>query len=333
MKVIKNYTDLKSKDSVYRLNRTIDSESDLIQLIELLSKEHNLVFRGLNNAKYRNYSSSQRKWIWNDPVIQRLGFNPCNDSYHGLIRETIDKVKSDQWILDYFHQKDIPINDMLILALLQHYVVLSPLLDFTTDVHSALFFAQDGASPYCGTNNIDDYISIYAIDKNIDWMRASIQSINKSGAESANKMVLEYNGPYVPQLSEETESELINLTYEKYLDIKFFPVEGPGIGVTPITIPALGFSCQYFIDNPRLESQAGLFIMNNTVDKPLEDLIADYYKYTQFRPMYCWNINKKLIDKTINCDILQRKGVNHSTLYCSSSESKELESKMMALFN
>ena len=55
--------------------------------------------------------------------------------------------------------------------MLQHFGSPSPMLDFSNNVLKGLFFAVDNMPTWTdkGTNNLDDYVSLYYIRKDIDW--------------------------------------------------------------------------------------------------------------------------------------------------------------------
>ncbi len=62
-------------------------------------------------------------------------------------------------------------NDLLYLSIAQHYGGISPLLDFSEDIKTALFFMTENASfPTTGDNNISNYSSIYIKQDEITFM-------------------------------------------------------------------------------------------------------------------------------------------------------------------
>lgn len=319
---IHNFNTLQGKQNAFASVQRIENEQDLHQIVDQLNASPNFLFRGVCEAKFRMYSSSQRKWAWYDPIRYKIG----RTDYHHFIRGLIDTVRRDSDIMGYFNQYQIPVNDMLILAILQHYAVVSPLLDLTSDVYSALFFAVDGYGAASNDGSLDDYVSLYYIDRSVDWMQATIQKIHLHGAINADSMLASHNGLVD---TAQFRNNLENLTYESVKDLPFIAVDGPGVGITEVNMPHLGFSCSYHIANPRLCSQSGLFILNNSEDKPLEEVMNNTTK----RPLFhCLDINKALIPY-IRDTILTPRNINKDTLYCTDSESVRLENAITKLFH
>lgn len=81
-------------------------------------------FRSINEAKFKLYSSAQRQWIWND-------LSNTHPSFCNYILLFINKIRQNGNIISFFDANKIPINDFVILALLQHYRQPSPLIDIT----------------------------------------------------------------------------------------------------------------------------------------------------------------------------------------------------------
>lgn len=316
-----NFTTFQEKQNTFASVRRIENEQDLQQAVDQLDANPNLLFRGVCEAKFRMYSSSQRKWDWNDPIRARIN----QSDYYLFIRALIDAVRHDETIMAYFTRHNIPVNDMLILAILQHYAVVSPLLDLTSDIYSALFFAIDGYKAAPNNGSLDDYVSIYYIDRSVDWMRATIQEVHRQGAYNADAMLAAHDGPVdTAQFRHDMES----LTYETYRDVSFIAVDGAEIGIIEANMPHLGFSCSYYISNPRLHTQSGLFILNNSEDEPLEEVMNSVTRRPLF---YCLDINKALVPY-IQDTFLTPRNINKDTLYCTDPESQQLESAFNALF-
>ena len=321
-----NYASFDEKSSQYHTNFIIDDKDKLDNVLQELMSNPNLLYRGMNNASYRLYTSAQRHFIWEDNFYIKFGGN-----FHQFVRRTIDAVKADGKVMSYFASNNIPVNDFLILALLQHYAECSPLLDFAYDIRSSLFFAQDKATPSTGENNIDDFISIYFTDNRIDWLRATIQEINKTGAERADEMVYEAQNKGVKICSSDSIEEMRNLTYEKYIDgISFLPVAGSNIGYTNVSMKHLGASWQYYITNPRLQQQKGLFIFNVSDVTPLAEQVNSVTKYYQL--FGCINIHKNLIPHIV-VNYLQPCGIDRNSVYLQTNKSRELEERIKQLLS
>ena len=320
-----NYCSFSEKGKQYHTNIIIDDEQTLDDTItNLLSNEH-LIYRGLNDASYRMYTSSQRHFIWQDQLYQNVG-----GAYHEFVRKTINRVMSDASIMSYFQKNNIPLNDFLVLALLQHYIECSPLLDFAYDLRSSMFFAMDKVVPPSGKGGMGDYISIYFTDNRIDWIQATIEAVNRTGANSADTMVKDANEKGMSVDANNTAYDMQHLTYENYINnISFIPVSGACFGVTDVVMNHLGVSWQYNITNPRLQQQKGLFIFNTSQDIPLAERVNSVTKY--YKNFGCININKNLIPY-IKAKYLDPLNINNSTIYFKTQESADLQAMVKNLF-
>lgn len=323
-----NYDTFEKKAEQYHTNLIIDNEQNLDEVLQKLSSDPNLIYRGLNNAAFRLYTSAQRHFIWQDDLYKRIG----GGEYHVFVRNAISIVRNNAEVMDYFQHNNIPVNDFLILALLQHYMECSPLLDFAYSLESSLFFAQDGHSPAVGNGSLNDYISLYFTSNQIDWIQATIQSINKTGAANADRMVEETEKD--PRYSVDTTDviyKMQNLTYEDYIDgIHFLPIAGASIGITDVVMKYVGKSWKYHITNPRLQNQNGLFIFNVSDHEPLVEQVNNVTKF--YKIFGCINIHKHLIPY-ITQKYLTPNGLTRDAVYCQSKESRDLEVKVSSLFN
>lgn len=309
---LEQYKSIAEKSNDFFENIIIDDKNSLERKLEQLSQKE-YMFRGVNNALYKMYSSSQRHWILKDQYYKVLQAQ----KYVDYIYNAINKVKGNKEIQQIFSE-EIPINDGFALALLQHYAECSPFLDFTIDFKGALFFAQDGVDL-----SGNGYISLYYIDRNIDWMQSSLQSVIQSGAAKADQMVKDYveKGNAMPDVSAVAQ-EISEMSLRGVFEgVSFIPIDGPNMGIYSIEMPFLKYKCCYNMSNPRIDSQRGLFILNTTPDKPLQEVMNEQIKHPIIG---CLNIKKNLIP-TI-CDLyLRPNNISSDTLYNSNSISKKIE--------
>lgn len=117
------------------------------------------VFRGLNEAKYRLYTSGQREWLTKEFWLQNL-------SYQDFQNSILKKVKSNSILNNYFKSINAKTTDLLYMSFLQHYGAPTSLLDFTYSLNTALFFATDDLTfvPISQQSLVNDYFSIYYIE-------------------------------------------------------------------------------------------------------------------------------------------------------------------------
>lgn len=308
------YHTLQSKTQFYDCI-TINTEQEFdsaFNHIKANSKDY--VFRSVNEAKFKLYSSAQRQWIWND-------LSNKYTSYKDYVNSFIVNVQSHQHIVSFFYNNHIPLNDFVILALLQHYSQPSPLVDFTYNPLLSLFFAFDNVKPGTTGNEIDNYVSLYRL-KYTHPCFCSIQDVNVHGTNTLSDTLRNLNIPLTQIDTSKVLFDIRNLTCNEYADIGIMLVHGDKMGITNIQIPALGFTCTYNITNPNLRNQEGLFMLNTTEDIPLEDLIRKKHRYVG--PLIdCYDINKEL-EPYIRTTYLDPAGINHSLIYPQDQDSQNL---------
>lgn len=162
---IPEYKDLKEKKKAFGDNyQRIDTVDDLLSVIDeyKISKGKN-VFRGVCEAKYKNYSSAQRYYVVND-------LNTTGVTLESLIRQHINELsrhknnKSKNLLPRFYESLGTIQNDLLFLSFAQHYGGISPLLDFTRNINTALFFmTKNSKFTDLGGDDIDNYFSIYCL--------------------------------------------------------------------------------------------------------------------------------------------------------------------------
>lgn len=311
---LSEYNNLKEKSQYYNCT-TIDNIQDFDNIFQdIVQHQSEYVFRSVNEARFKLYSSAQRQWIWND-LFKNY------HSYEDYINSRIVLVQNYQDIISFFSNNKISLNDFAILALLQHYGQPSPLVDFTYNPHLSLFFAFDRVRPGATGNEIDNYVSLYRLRYTHPCF-CSIQDVNVHGADTLSDALRNLDIPLSPIDTSKVLFDIQNLTYHEYADIGIMLVHGDKMGITNIQIPALGFTCTYNITNPNLRNQEGLFMLNTTEDIPLEDMIRKKHRYVG--PLIdCYDINKEL-EPYIRTTYLDPIGINHSLIYPHDQDSQNL---------
>lgn len=140
----------------------IDTIDDYNSVKKSLWK-HKLIYRGLNEAKYKLYTSLQRQFLSNK--VNRNRYPTLFD----FMKEEINQIKLDKVLPKYYKALGAPVTDYLYMSFLQHYGAPTTLMDFSEDIDIALYFAtQDVAYKMDGAlqNHISNYVSLYWIDPN-----------------------------------------------------------------------------------------------------------------------------------------------------------------------
>jgi pyruvyltransferase len=306
------YISFVDKEQHYYCNEYIKTEAELDRMIQRLQPiEDALLFRGLNDARFKMFASSQRHWLQRTDWLARLG----EQGYYDFIEKLIRRTEQLQEVMLYMQHQGVHNNDMYLLALMQHFGVPTPMIDFSENLMTGLFFATDMMEEWenSGRESLGDYVSLYYIAKGFDWVSATVQSMMKETELKLQAMLETYDQPYN---AEETKKDIDHLLYRQFRldnrnsDITFIPVGGPSLGRVTVNIPTLGLACDYEIINDRIVRQQGMFIMNNTEQEPLVEVMN---KQSQQKMFCCVNIHKNLVKYIQNK--LNDMGYTHDTVY------------------
>lgn len=311
-----NYESFEEKSEVFKENFKIDNEEEVDSIVSMYSShEKDFLYRGINTATYKLYSSSQVQWMLSDAISKKTNI----EVYYNFIMDSIELTRENNRVKQYIKDNGISDNDLFILALMQHYGMPSPVLDFSHSIFGALYFAWDKCDRTLSDTQtqLSDYISLYVINKKIDWVNCSVQNVMRNSAEQLNDM-LQKDKLFTAGMvdTKDVEKEFLKLPYLKFKDWNFVAVEDNPENPVKISIPALKFDCEYQIINDRIISQQGMFIANNTLDKPLVELMNDWCKEKYF---VCYNIHKKLLDY-IKQKYFDTNDINEERMYCTKDE-------------
>ncbi len=166
------YLDLEEKRTLFRNGSEssfiINTVNDLNLLFANIRDLHSsksvvdIIFRGVNNAKFKSYNSAQRHWNMYD--LNERGIN-----YYSFLDQLVEEMKRTPIVNHVFNRYNVTHQkrDFPILALLRHYGAPTPLLDWSYSLKSALFFAIDKYE-YNRSDTIGDYISVYMMDMTME---------------------------------------------------------------------------------------------------------------------------------------------------------------------
>ena len=311
-----NYESFEEKSEVFKENFKIDNEEEVDSIVSMYSShEKDFLYRGINTATYKLYSSSQVQWMLSDAISKKTNI----EDYYNFIMDSIELTRENNRVKQYIKDNGISDNDLFILALMQHYGMPSPVLDFSHSIFGALYFAWDKCDRTLSDTQtqLSDYISLYVINKKIDWVNCSVQNVMRNSAEQLNDM-LQKDKLFTAGMvdTKDVEKEFLKLPYLKFKDWNFVAVEDNPENPVKISIPALKFDCEYQIINDRIISQQGMFIANNTLDKPLVELMNDWCKE---KYLVCYNIHRKLLDY-IKQKYFDTNDINEERMYCTKDE-------------
>ena len=236
--------------------------------------KQNNFFRGLTEAKYKLFNSAQRLWILNDLVQwKNKGYI---DFFQQLVNRAGDKLLFKK-VFEYYNlhptQRDFPL-----LSILQHYGAPTPLMDWSYNIDVALYFGTENVEVSYSSNDIDQYFSIYIIDKK-----------KQKPKELSN--LLDWNKGHFPQLNsfKDWENNVNSIFYISDFENDKTPTKGFRDN-RPITT--------YY--NLNILPQEGLFMFSPFSYKPLEDCFnTDHYKdgnNLELLPFNCYNIRKDLAE-------------------------------------
>jgi hypothetical protein len=289
------------------------------------SKTH--LFRGQSEAKWRLYSTLQRWWIWDKmeksdkkflEVLKNMILAGGND-YKKEINEILKKIDVDT------------INDVSILGFLQHHGCPTPLLDWTYDFKTSLFFSIDGINTKQSPKEIDNYLSVYFI-KEEHFDNGSMRKILDENLQTIGE---ELKLGLIAQIAKDENQQK---EMEKHFKERSFfdnsRIQGSGLinHMTKIE-HMINFPISYFSDNDKgsgiafsitnsenIKKQNGVFVWNSDYAKPLEVVGNEQYceaksqsEPDDYRFCECYNISKELVPYII--EKLEEYNINKDTIY------------------
>lgn len=119
------------------------------------------IFRGMNEAKYKIFSSLQRRF--------QLGAinSKTYPTLFSFMYHEIQGLKDSTVLPEYYKSLGTPVTDYLYMSFLQHYSAPTSLIDFSKSLDVALYFAtRDVKYSYSAkSKDISNYVSLYWIEE------------------------------------------------------------------------------------------------------------------------------------------------------------------------
>lgn len=138
-----------------------------------------MIFRGMNEAKYKIFSSLQRRF-----QIGAINSKTYPTLFSFMYRE-IQDLKDSTVLPEYYKSLGTPVTDYLYMSFLQHYSAPTSLIDFSESLNVALYFATRDVKYSYQTKgeDISNYVSLYWIDKNDESLPSIYDIVVKKSIE------------------------------------------------------------------------------------------------------------------------------------------------------
>lgn len=259
-----------NQESQFVINTKSEFDALYDSLVNQADKEFKL-YRGISEAKYLTYTSAQRYYI----TKEIFKIEPL---FRFFIRSLIENTKKayNGLLQEYFKSLNVEIDDYLILSFLQHYGAPSTFLDFSYNLNKSLYFCFDKMDFNPSDNEIDNYVSLYVIDKRY------FLPLEKNYEAIKLAKVYDAEGKELKDLEEKMKE------HEKDFEVLGQMVCSFVDGCKNQT----GYSG--FISNLNLIAQEGAFLFYYNITTPLEGFMKN-----DKIPWTCYNIHKSLKDYVV----------------------------------
>lgn len=278
----------------------------------------NIFFRGVKEAKYKNFTSAQRLYYKND----YLSVGP-----YDLVKAHIEEMrKVRNGILPaYCESMNMPCTDLFLLSCSQHHKNgISPLLDFTSNLNTALFFmCNDAQTPIGGSGvnhsmDINNFVSLYTTNPLNGYVslqslcNALIKAITQEAAQQLSDKEIDLSNLLKHKKAQRELADIFNgcvvkfftyssiraVLYETY-DYKPILIENRPL---KIKLNDYEVNTKLIISNLNIVAQQGCFLYHDYGIAPLEKGIT------------CVDIHKSLIPYIVN-KYLKANNINKYSLF------------------
>jgi hypothetical protein len=255
MEVYKNFEE---KEKFFSNRELIITKEQFDEFYFKLNNGNSSIWRGMNEAKFKLYNSMQRFWFDND-------LNRDKESVIQYLKSIVEYAGSwNKTFLDkYFNNYGYEFrpSTFTILSTLQHFGTPTPMLDFTRNPKVALYFSSKYCINKCSKETINNYFSIYQIEKNHYLQNFNPKTILLKEVENNSKTL------------EKAQEEICSMKFfnvnlnskQKYLLLKLEDKQNDQL--------------KFLINtNYNIVNQEGLFIFHLDSQLPLEDVFICFVK-------------------------------------------------------
>lgn len=261
---LSTYNSLQEKADIFKERyQCIDTWPNLEELLKQ-GISADCVFRGMNEAKYKNYTSVQRYFITHE--LDKSGLTVSQ-----VVQNEVKALLSENNLLRlYFDSLGVEKNWFLLNSFLQHYGGITPLLDFTKNPLVALYFMQEKATvPTNGGDDIDNYCSLYYIKiGDMDTVNSMIEEIVRrfsAGYEKIDQRIESADKNKYPQVYKMTKEAIDSYKQSTKSYIDTFFSEKFFAGYEDLQRYMEDEDMLLFVDNKNLTLESGQLNINKRV--------------------------------------------------------------------
>lgn len=315
MDKLEEYSSIEELRESFEIDRIIKTQNDFEEYVNGFARCDENYFRGVCTAKYKMYNSAQRFYCWHKNDLHGITYDKFLSSLYKISSHLDNeylKVLYDRQFncIRYENNcKQIGYNPIWAYSALQHITQCAPLIDFTSSLTVALFFAtNDSSSNNCTTNPLDRYFAI--ISYNVSDTKNNYANGNTVSDGSIEYLPLAEYLFDKENVSDKTVSEAVS-AIEK-CNMTNLP-SGRILYITYNSRTALygGRGIMYHIsfENDNIVRQQGKLLINNSEDKPFESLWNNVFPWHK--------LTITLIDKSLRktiCTYLTEHCICHKTM-------------------
>lgn len=264
MAIIPTYKDYFEKERYFTVIY-IDSKKDFDKYFEDFQNKENSVWRGLNESKYKLYTSLQRFWIEND----------FKDDIDEVIKyiEHCNKFSlkwNNNFLEKYFENNNIGnLQLFACLSFLRHHGNPSPLMDWSRNPNVALYFASRYSIIEPSNSKIENRFTLYEFTSEHPYFKMNYKELAKGFWTNKEKELrLEY------KKTKEEDPDFISNFIKNIIgsqDFFFAEVKRKNGTMFKIEDKENDENKFYVNNNYNITNQDGLFLINAYPVNPLEE--------------------------------------------------------------